>query len=79
MEQSEQNGFILGQHSAQLKALETSLTEVRLEQRETNAKLDRVLAVTERAKGSWKTLATIGGSLAVVIESLHQLAEWLRH
>lgn len=68
--------FMLGQHSARLDNIEKTQALIQVAQIETNAKLDRVLAVTERAKGSWKTLAVIGGSLTVVIESIHQLAIW---
>lgn len=69
--------YMLGQHSSRLDAIEKTQAEIKTAQAETNTKLDRVLAVTERAKGSWKTLAVIGGSLTVVIEGLHQLATWL--
>lgn len=64
--------MMLGDHEARLKNIETQLEGV-------NEKLDRVLSVTERAKGSWKTLAVIGGSLTVVIEGIHTLVGWLHH
>lgn len=68
----DEKSMMLGDHEARLKNIEFRLESV-------DGKLDRVLAVTERAKGSWKTLATIGGSLAVVIEGLHQVSDWMHH
>lgn len=70
MNELDQKSMMLGAHEARLTNIETTLAAV-------SEKLDRVLVVTERAKGSWKTLATIGGSLTVVIEAAHQFIGWV--
>ena len=64
-------GFMLGQHSSRLNAIEDTL-------KENTEKLDRILSVTDQAKGSWRTLTVIGGSLALLVEAMHQLWHWLQ-
>jgi hypothetical protein len=36
-----------------------------------------ILGYMQRAKGSWKTLATLGGVIAAVVEGIHQLVTFL--
>jgi hypothetical protein len=69
--------MMLGDHAARITNIEKAVEETKAMLNANTEKLDRILTVTEQAKGSWKTLATIGGSLAVVIEGLHQLSTWL--
>lgn len=81
MGEIDQISSTLGNHGAQLESLkrEMSAINTKLDEamRDSNEKLDRVLAVTERARGSWRTLVAIGGITTAVIEGIHQLVSWV--
>lgn len=67
----------LGNHDARLMNIEATQAEMKQTLEANTDKLDRILEVTERAKGSWKTLVAIGSSLAVIIEGVHQISDWM--
>ena len=65
-----QHQFTLGEHEARLDNIERRAESI-------EAKLDRILVVTDQARGSWRTLAVIGGSMAAAVEIAHQVVAWV--
>lgn len=53
-------------HAAQINAVATRVDSMAVD-------IKTILAYMERSKGSWKTLATLGGVIAAVVEGIHQL------